>query len=106
MTTSVTGADQRFNSDSQAQTFAQGRDRRKNSFVFEAYALQEAILRAGATLHVTADDLSRNTTYELLRRGEVPHLRFGRAIRIPKTALLMDAAQGRREVGSRRGGHA
>jgi excisionase family DNA binding protein len=31
--------------------------------------------------------LSRNTTYELLRRGEIPHLRFGRQIRIPKTAL-------------------
>lgn len=31
--------------------------------------------------------VSRNTTYELLRRGEIPHLRFGRQIRIPKTAL-------------------
>jgi excisionase family DNA binding protein len=38
--------------------------------------------------------LSRNTTYELLRRGEVPHRRFGRAIRIPKTALLLDTANG------------
>jgi excisionase family DNA binding protein len=43
--------------------------------------------------------LSRNTTYDLLRRGEVPHLRFGRAIRIPKTALLME--QGRPGVISR-----
>jgi excisionase family DNA binding protein len=32
--------------------------------------------------------VSRNTTYELLRRGEIPHVRFGRLIRIPKTALL------------------
>ena len=31
--------------------------------------------------------LSRNTVYELLRRGEIEHRRFGRAIRIPKTAL-------------------
>jgi excisionase family DNA binding protein len=32
--------------------------------------------------------VSRNTMYELLRRGEIPHVRFGRLIRIPKTALL------------------
>jgi excisionase family DNA binding protein len=32
--------------------------------------------------------VSRNTTYELLRRGEIPHVRFGRLIRIPKTALV------------------
>ncbi len=31
--------------------------------------------------------LSRNTVYELLRRQEVPHKRFGRLIRIPKSAL-------------------
>jgi excisionase family DNA binding protein len=31
--------------------------------------------------------LSRNTVYELLRRREVPHVRFGRGIRIPKTAI-------------------
>ena len=32
--------------------------------------------------------LSRNTVYDLLRREEIPHIRFGRVIRIPKTALL------------------
>jgi excisionase family DNA binding protein len=31
--------------------------------------------------------LSRNTVYDLLRRNEIPHRRFGRTIRIPKTAL-------------------
>ena len=31
--------------------------------------------------------LSRNGVYELLRRQEIPHVRFGRLIRIPKTAL-------------------
>ena len=31
--------------------------------------------------------LSRNGVYELLRRNEIPHVRFGRLIRIPKTAL-------------------
>jgi excisionase family DNA binding protein len=31
--------------------------------------------------------LGRNTVYDLLRRGEIPHLRFGRTIRIPKAAL-------------------
>jgi excisionase family DNA binding protein len=34
--------------------------------------------------------LSRNTVYELLRRQEIPHVRFGRLIRVPKTALLID----------------
>lgn len=31
--------------------------------------------------------LSRGTVYELLRRNEIRHVRFGRAIRIPKAAL-------------------
>jgi excisionase family DNA binding protein len=32
--------------------------------------------------------LSRGGMYDLLRRGEIPHRRFGRVIRIPKTALV------------------
>jgi excisionase family DNA binding protein len=36
--------------------------------------------------------LSRNTVYELLRRQKIPHLRFGRTIRIPKAALLQMTA--------------
>ena len=31
--------------------------------------------------------LSRNGVYALLQRDEIPHVRFGRLIRIPKTAL-------------------
>jgi excisionase family DNA binding protein len=31
--------------------------------------------------------LGRNTVYDLLRRNEVTHVRLGRTIRIPKTAL-------------------
>lgn len=31
--------------------------------------------------------LGRNTVYDLLRRDEIPHVRYGRTIRIPKTAL-------------------
>ena len=31
--------------------------------------------------------LSRNTIYELVRRNEIEHRRFGRLIRIPKAAL-------------------
>ena len=31
--------------------------------------------------------LGRNTTYDLLRRGDIPHVRYGRTIRIPKAAL-------------------
>jgi excisionase family DNA binding protein len=36
--------------------------------------------------------VSRNTIYELLRRNEIPHVRFGRAIRIPKVALRQPEA--------------
>lgn len=35
--------------------------------------------------------LSRATTYELLRRGELPSVRFGRLLRIPRTALTQRA---------------
>lgn len=31
--------------------------------------------------------LSRATVYDLLRRDEIPHCKFGRCIRIPKAAL-------------------
>jgi excisionase family DNA binding protein len=31
--------------------------------------------------------LSKTLVYELLRRGDIPHRRFGRCIRIPKSAL-------------------
>jgi excisionase family DNA binding protein len=34
-------------------------------------------------------DLSRSTVYDLLRRDEIPHHRFGRCIRIPKSALTL-----------------
>ena len=31
--------------------------------------------------------IGRSTIYDLLRRDEIPHVKFGRCIRIPKTAL-------------------
>ncbi len=31
--------------------------------------------------------LGRSTVYDLLRRDEIPHVKFGRCSRIPKTAL-------------------
>lgn len=31
--------------------------------------------------------ISRSTVYDLLRRDEIPHVKFGRCIRIPKSAL-------------------
>jgi excisionase family DNA binding protein len=31
--------------------------------------------------------LARSTCYDLLRRQQIPHVRYGRVIRIPKTAL-------------------
>jgi excisionase family DNA binding protein len=39
-------------------------------------------------------NISRNTVYELLRRNEIPHVRFGRLIRVPKAALCKSAAAG------------
>jgi excisionase family DNA binding protein len=30
---------------------------------------------------------SRNATYDLIARGEIPSVRFGRMIRVPKTSL-------------------
>lgn len=41
------------------------------------------------TVAETADALGigRTATYELVRRGTIPHLRIGRAIRIPKASL-------------------
>lgn len=38
--------------------------------------------------------ISRNSMYERLRRGEIPHMRLGRTIRIPKRALLVNAEAG------------
>jgi excisionase family DNA binding protein len=32
--------------------------------------------------------ISRSTVYDLLRRDEIPHVRLGRCIRIPKSAVL------------------
>ncbi len=31
--------------------------------------------------------IGRSTVYDLLRRDELPHIKLGRCIRIPKTAL-------------------
>ncbi len=36
----------------------------------------------------TEAGLGRATTYELIRSGQIPSVRFGRAIRVPKSALL------------------
>ena len=32
--------------------------------------------------------ISRSATYEAIRRDEVPHLRFGRRIVVPRAALI------------------
>jgi len=39
-------------------------------------------------------ELSRNTVYDLVRREEIAHVKFGRSIRIPKAALQRLAAIG------------
>jgi len=33
-------------------------------------------------------NLSRGAAYEAVRKGEIPSIRFGRSIRIPRRALL------------------
>jgi excisionase family DNA binding protein len=45
--------------------------------------------------------LGRSTVYDLLRRGEMPCIRFGRVLRIPKTALrpYMEVNTERKEDG-------
>ena len=37
--------------------------------------------------------ISRSTMYDLLRRDAIPHVKFGRCIRIPKSALHKAAAR-------------
>ena len=37
--------------------------------------------------------IGRATCYDLLRRGDIPSVRFGRVIRIPKSALLAQQEQ-------------
>ena len=32
--------------------------------------------------------VGKTTLYEILRRGELPHVKFGKLIRIPKSALV------------------
>lgn len=32
--------------------------------------------------------IGRNTCYELIRQGRIPHVRLGRVIRVPRHALL------------------
>ena len=38
--------------------------------------------------------IGRSTVYDLLRRDELPHVRFGRCIRIPKAVLREFAGSG------------
>lgn len=59
-------------------------------------------MAAQVTRHTKPDDLpaflspqevcvymkvGKTTLYEILRRGELPHVKFGRLIRIPKSAI-------------------
>ena len=39
--------------------------------------------------------LARSTVYDLLRRNQIPHVKVGRGIRIPKSALRCDPPEGR-----------
>jgi excisionase family DNA binding protein len=37
--------------------------------------------------------IGRSAMYDLLRRGEIPHVKFGRLIRIPKSVLQSARAE-------------
>ena len=39
--------------------------------------------------------LARSTVYDLLRRNQIPHVKVGRGIRIPKSALRCDPPEER-----------
>ncbi len=47
--------------------------------------------------------ISRNLAYELVARGELPSVRFGRVIRIPRRVLTdwVRESVGRRDTGAR-----
>lgn len=46
--------------------------------------------RIALTVAETAEALgiSRTSAYELIRRGDLPHIRIGRVIRVPSEALM------------------
>lgn len=46
--------------------------------------------RIALTVAETAEalDISRTSAYELIRRGDLPHIRIGRVIRVPAEALM------------------
>lgn len=46
--------------------------------------------RIALTVAETAEALgiSRTSAYELIRRGDLPHIRIGRVIRVPAEALM------------------
>ena len=47
--------------------------------------------------------VGRHTVYDLINRGDLPHIRFGKLIRIPKSALRPDANGALAEIGIVRG---
>jgi|MudIll2142460700_1097286.scaffolds.fasta_scaffold49030_2 excisionase family DNA binding protein len=54
--------------------------------------MRKAAAETGPLLYTAAElsrilQLGRNKTYELIASGEIPVIRFGRAIRIPRGAL-------------------
>jgi excisionase family DNA binding protein len=46
-------------------------------------------------------DIGRNTFYELIREGKIPHIRLGKSIRVPRQALLdfIDTQMGVKKAG-------
>ena len=56
--------------------------------LFENYPDMLTVDQLGQALHI-----GRTMAYRLVNSGEIPSLRFGTAIRIPKTALLAAVAR-------------
>jgi excisionase family DNA binding protein len=49
------------------------------------YTAEPALLRVEEAARILA--LGRSKTYELIARGELPSVRIGRAVRVPRNAL-------------------
>ncbi len=72
--------------------------------MFRLYCMIAALIAASTTSPIATDTalpillyvseaakmlaLSRARVYQMIASGEVPHVRFGKAVRIPRTALL------------------
>lgn len=61
--------------------------------------MSEAALTVSVSEAARLLGIGRNAAYELIRQGALPHVRFGRTIRVPRSAIepwLLEVASARR----------